>query len=45
MFRREPVVDRYQQATARSGQLHALRVIGVQVPGHEATAVGIQDKW
>ena len=24
-----------------AGQLHALRMIGVQVPGHEATAVGV----
>ncbi len=41
MFGRKPVVDRHHQAAGVTGQLHAMRVIGVQVPGHEATAVRI----
>jgi hypothetical protein len=41
IFRREPLVDRYHQTAGHTGQLHAMRVIGVEVPGHEATAVGV----
>ena len=33
IFGREPVVDRDHQTAGRTGQLYALRVIGVQVPG------------
>jgi hypothetical protein len=42
---RQAVTDRYHQAARVAGQLHAVRVVGVEVPGHEATAVGVHDQW
>ena len=42
---RQPVIDRYHQTARVAGQLHAVRVVGVEVPGHEAAAVGVDDQW
>jgi hypothetical protein len=41
IFGREPVVDRYQQTAGAVRQLHTGRMVGVQVPRHEAAAVGV----
>ena len=44
VFGRQPVVHRNHHAVGIAGQVHAMRVIGVQVPGHEAAAVGVQQQ-
>ena len=44
IFGRQPVVDRDHQTAGPAGQLHALRVIGVQVAGHKATAVRVHNQ-
>ena len=38
----QPVVDRHDQAACRAGQVHTVRMVGIEVSGHEAAAVGIQ---